>query len=110
MKKLFVGGISWGVDDEELRRHFETHGAVIDARVIYDRDTGRSRGFGFVTFEDDAAADAAKEALDGSEHEGRTIRVNEAEERTRPRGNPFSHGRGGPREGGSRYDRRGGDR
>ncbi len=101
MKKLFVGGLSWGVDDEELRRHFEQYGSVSEARVIYDRDTGRSRGFGFVTYEDASAAEEAKSQLDGSEHEGRTIRVNDAEERSRPRGNPFSHGRGGPR-GGSR--------
>lgn len=106
MKKLFVGGISWSTDDEELRRHFAAYGTVVDARVIYDRETGRSRGFGFVTFEEEADAERAKEALDGSEHMGRTIRVNEAEERQRSRGNPYSHGRGSHRDGG-REDRRG---
>ncbi len=99
--KLFVGGLAWAVDDKELREHFEQFGTVVDARVIKDRDTGRSRGFGFVTYEDAEAATEAQKRLDGSQHEGRTIRVNVAEERNRPRGNPFSHGRGGPR-GGSR--------
>ncbi len=102
MKKLFVGGLSWGVTEDELRRHFEQFGSVTDARVIYDRETGRSRGFGFVTYEDADAAEEAKKQLDGSVHEGRTIRVNDAEERSRPRGNPFSHGRGGPRGGARR--------
>ena len=109
-KKLFVGGLPWAVDDETLRSHFEPFGEVIDARVIYDRDTGRSRGFGFVTFEEAAAADEAINALNESELDGRTIRVNEAQERQRPSGNPYSHGRGGPRggRGGPRGDR--GDR
>ncbi len=81
--KLFVGGISWGVSDEELRRHFEQYGTVLEARVIRDRESGRSRGFGFVTYESADDAAMAKEKLDGSEHAGRTIRVNEAEERRR---------------------------
>lgn len=108
-KKLFVGGLPWAVDDEALRSHFEAFGEVIDARVIYDRDTGRSRGFGFVTFEVAADADEAIDALNESEFDGRTIRVNEAQER-RPSGNPYSHGRSGPRggRGGPRDDRRGG--
>lgn len=110
MKKLFVGGLPWEVDDDRLRAHFETYGIVTDARVIYDRDTGRSRGFGFVTFDNEADADAAIEALNESEFDGRTIRVNEAQERRRPQGNPYSHGGGGPRggRGGPRDSRRGG--
>ncbi len=98
MKKLFVGGLAWRVDDEMLRRHFEQYGVVTDAKVIHDRDTGRSRGFGFVTYQEEADADRAKEELNGSMHEGRTIRVNEAEERGRSRGYPPSHGRGGSRD------------
>ena len=109
-KKLFVGGLSWGVDDEALRSHFEGYGEVTDVKVILDRDTGRSRGFGFVTFEDEADADEAIDALHESEFDGRSIRVNEAQEKSRPRGNPFSHGRGGYRgdRGGQRDGGRGG--
>ena len=82
--KLFVGGIAWKVDDDQLRDHFEQYGVVVDARIIRDRETGRSRGFGFVTFESGEDAAIAQRELDGSEHEGRTIRVNEAEERRPP--------------------------
>ena len=82
--RLYVGGISWGVDDDMLRDHFERFGAVRDVRVIRDRDTGRSRGFGFVTFENPIDASAAMDELDGSIHEGRKIRVSEAIQRQRP--------------------------
>ena len=84
-KKLFVGGLSWGTHDDSLRQAFEAYGAVSDAKVILDRDTGRSRGFGFVTFDEDSEADAAMQAMDGAQLDGRTIRVNEARER-QPRG------------------------
>ena len=80
-KKLFVGGLSWNTDDNLLRESFGKFGAVADARVILDRDTGRSRGFGFVTFDDDNAAKNAIAAMDGSKLDGRNIRVNEAQER-----------------------------
>lgn len=80
-KKLFIGGLSWSTNDETLRRSFEQYGAVEDARVILDRDTGRSRGFGFVTFSDGDAAMNAVTALDGSTLDGRSIRVNEAMDR-----------------------------
>ena len=80
-KKLFVGGLSWNTDDNLLRESFERFGVVGDARVILDRDTGRSRGFGFVTFEDDQAAKSAMATMDGSKLDGRNIRVNEAQER-----------------------------
>lgn len=78
MKKLFVGGLAWATTSEGLRKTFEPYGEVTEAKVITERDTGRSRGFGFVTFTDDAAADAAVSALDGKELDGRAIRVNEA--------------------------------
>ncbi len=84
MKKLFVGGIAWGVDDKMLREHFEKMGPVLEARVIYDRETGRSRGFGFVTFEHDEDAERAKNEMNETLHEGRIIRVNDAIRRTRP--------------------------
>ncbi|OIP38201.1 MAG: RNA-binding protein [Deltaproteobacteria bacterium CG2_30_63_29] len=80
-KKLFVGGLSWGTDDGSLRKAFEEFGEVSEAKVITDRDSGRSRGFGFVTFEEPAAAESAISALDGQELDGRAIRVNVAEEK-----------------------------
>ena len=82
-KKVFVGGISWNTDDEGLRRAFERFGAVTEAKVITDRDTGRSRGFGFITFEDDEAASSAISEMDGQDLDGRTIKVNEAQDRPR---------------------------
>jgi len=85
-KKLFVGSLSWGTDDETLREAFAVHGEIVEAVVITDRDTGRSRGFGFVTFEDDEAADKAMAALNGTELDGRTIRVDVAQAKERPRG------------------------
>lgn len=80
-KKLFVGNLSWGVDRDSLYRSFEGYGEIEDARVITDRDTGRSRGFGFVTFVDDGAADRAMEEMNGKDVDGRPLRVNEAQER-----------------------------
>ncbi|MDD9952630.1 MAG: RNA-binding protein [Zetaproteobacteria bacterium] len=80
-KKLFVGGLSWNTDDALLRETFERFGAVSDARVVFDRETGRSRGFGFVTFDEEEAAKSAITAMDGQNLDGRNIRVNEAQER-----------------------------
>jgi RNA recognition motif-containing protein len=79
--KLFVGGLSWGTTDDTLRAAFEAFGPVREARVILDRDTGRSRGFGFVTFAQEADAATAIEQMNGAMLDGRSIRVNEAEER-----------------------------
>lgn len=81
--KLFVGGLSWDTNDQTLASTFGALGTVTEAKVITDRDTGRSRGFGFVTFD---SADSARKAiaeLDGTELDGRTIRVNEAENKPR---------------------------
>lgn len=87
MKKLFVGSLAWATTDDSLQAHFAQCGTVASAKVITDRDTGRSKGFGFVEFEDDKEADAAVEKLNGSELDGRTIAVNEARPREeRPRG------------------------
>jgi cold-inducible RNA-binding protein len=97
MKKLFVGGLSWGTTDDGLRQAFERFGQVTDAKVITDRETGRSRGFGFVSFADDEAAANAITEMDGSDMDGRTIKVNEAEDKGfggRPGGG--GRGRGGP--------------
>lgn len=82
-KKLFVGGLAWATNDEGLRAAFERFGEVTEATVITERDTGRSRGFGFVTFADAAAADEAMSAMDGQQIDGRTVNVNEARERSR---------------------------
>lgn len=76
--KLFVGSLPWAVDDQQLKDLFSEFGEVAYSKVIIDRDTNRSKGFGFVEFEDDAAAKAAIAKLDGSEMNGRTIVVNEA--------------------------------
>ena len=77
-KKLFVGGLAWATTSEGLNRAFAQFGEVTDAKVITDRETGRSRGFGFVTFSDDAAAASAITGMDGKDLDGRAIRVNEA--------------------------------
>ena len=79
-KKLFVGSLSWGTDDQGLCTAFERFGDVTDAKVITDRDSGRSRGFGFVTFADDTAADQAIEQMHGATLDGRTLNVNEAQD------------------------------
>ncbi len=88
-KKLFVGGLSWDTDDAGLRRAFEGYGSITEAKVITDRDTGRSRGFGFVSFEDASAGSNAIAEMDGATLDGRSIRVNEAQDKNR-----------GPRRGG----------
>ena len=80
-KKLYVGGLSWDTTEEGLRNAFANYGAVTEAIVITDRDTGRSRGFGFVTFEEDDDARSAISSLDNTELDGRNIKVNEARER-----------------------------
>ena len=79
--KLFVGSLPWSVDDEELKTNFEKHGTVVSAKVIMDRDTNRSRGFGFVEMESSSDASNAIKALNNSELNGRNIVVNEAKSR-----------------------------
>ena len=93
-KKLFVGSLSWDTNDEGLRNAFADHGEITEAIVISDRDSGRSRGFGFVTFEDDEAADKAVAALNGTQLDGRTIRVDIAQAKERS-GGGGGRGRGG---------------
>ncbi|MFK7926797.1 MAG: RNA recognition motif domain-containing protein, partial [Myxococcota bacterium] len=90
--KLFVGGLAWATDDSGLHDAFSRFGEVSEAKVILDRETGRSRGFGFVTYNQEADAQSAIQALDGSSLDGRTIRVNEAQDR---RGGGGGGGRGG---------------
>jgi RNA recognition motif-containing protein len=96
-KKLYVGNLSFGVTDSTLAQLFEAHGTVQSAQVIMDRDTGRSKGFGFVEMGSDAEAQAAIQALNGKEVEGRALTVNEArprEDRGGGRGG-YGGGRGG---------------
>jgi RNA recognition motif-containing protein len=79
--KLFVGSLPWSVDDDTLRETFEEHGHVVSAKIVKDRETGRSRGFGFVEMESPAEAKNAIKALNESEFKGRNIVVNEAKSR-----------------------------
>jgi cold-inducible RNA-binding protein len=97
--KLFVGGLAWATDDEGLRAAFEKYGEITEAVVIKDRDTGRSRGFGFVSYANAEAKDQAVQAMDGADLDGRTLRVNEATERP-PRRGGGGGGGGGFRRGG----------
>src|SRR5262245_12976018 len=100
-KKLFVGGLSWNTNDDGLRQAFERFGNVDEAKVIMDRETGRSRGFGFVTFSEGDAARNAMTAMDGTTLDGRQIKVNEAQEKPREaRGGGGGYGGGGGGRGG----------
>ena len=87
-KKLYVGNLSFSTTQDSLRSAFEQFGTVTDATIILDKMSGRSKGFGFVEFEDDDAADRAVEAMHDSELDGRKLTVNEARPfEPRPRGN-----------------------
>jgi RNA recognition motif-containing protein len=95
-KKLYVGNLSYGVSSSDLEQLFAQHGQVVSAQIINDRDTGRSKGFGFVEMSSDAEADAAIAALNGQQHDGRTLTVNEARPREdRGGGGGGFGGRGG---------------
>ncbi len=97
-KKLYVGGLSWGTDENALHEGFAEFGEIEEVKIITDRETNRSRGFGFVTFVNDADAQAAIDGLNGQDFDGRRITVNEARERA-PRGGGGGGG-GGHRGGG----------
>ncbi|POR05379.1 RNA-binding protein [Alkalispirochaeta sphaeroplastigenens] len=101
-KTLYVGNLSFRTEEEGLRAAFANFGTVTDARIVMDRDTGRSRGFGFVEMEDDSAAESAIEQMNGSDLDGRPLRVNEAQPRTEGRrggGGGGGYGGGGGRGG-----------
>ncbi len=85
-KKVFVGSLPWAVNNDSLKELFAAMGEIVDAVVITDRATGRSRGFGFVTFADEAAAKKAVDEMNEKEIEGRKIFVNFAKEQTDRRG------------------------
>src|SRR5271155_2028774 len=100
-KKLYVGNLGYGVTDSDLTKMFEPHGTVQSAQIIMDRDTGRSKGFGFVEMATDQEAQAAIQALNGKEVNGRALTVNEAKPK---------EGGGGGRSGGGGYGGGGGGR
>ena len=94
--KIYVGNMSFDTSEDDLRKAFEAHGAVDSVSIITDRDTGRSKGFGFVEMSDDNEAKAAMENLNDKDLQGRTLKVNEARPRTdRPRGGGGGGGGGG---------------
>ena len=101
-KKLYVGNLTYGVTDGDLQTMFAAHGTVQSAQIIMDRDTGRSKGFGFVEMGSDQEAQAAIAAMNGKEVDGRALTVNEARPKTEGGGGGRG-GYGGGRGGGRRY-------
>jgi RNA recognition motif-containing protein len=101
-KKLYVGNLGYGVTDSDLTKMFEPHGTVQSAQVIMDRDTGRSKGFGFVEMGSDQEAQAAIAAMNGQDAGGRALTVNEARPKTEGGRGGHGGGRGGG-HGGRRY-------
>ena len=101
-KKLYVGNLDFGISSTDLEQMLSEHGEVQSAEVIADRETGRSRGFGFVEMATDEAAQAAITALNGQEHNGRALTVNEAKPRATG-GGGGGRGGGGGGGGGRRY-------
>jgi RNA recognition motif-containing protein len=97
---IFVGSLPFKLKEEDLKRLFEAYGEVSSVKLINDRETGRSKGFGFVEMPDDESAQQAIEGLNGSEVEGRTIAVSQAEERKPSERRSFGGGGGGNRGGG----------
>ena len=111
-KRLYVGNLPYSIDDQGLGQLFSSHGAILSSKVISDKFSGRSRGFGFVEFENDDDADKAVAAMNGTELEGRNLVVNEAKPMA-PREGGFGGGggrggRGGGGGGGGRGGRGGG--
>ncbi|XP_073143412.1 glycine-rich RNA-binding protein-like isoform X1 [Henckelia pumila] len=110
--RCFVGGLAWATTDQSLEQAFSQFGDVIESKVINDRETGRSRGFGFVTFKDEQSMKDAIEGMNGQDLDGRNITVNEAQSRGSGGGNGGGGGGGfrGPRRegggGGGGYGRR----
>ena len=105
--KLYVGNLSFDVSSSDLEQLFSQHGTVESAQVIEDRATGRSKGFGFVEMGSDSEAQTAMSALDGQDHNGRALKVNEAKPREPRSGGGGGGGRGGfgGGGGGGRYAR-----
>ena len=106
-KKLYVGNLPYSFTDSDLQRIFEPHGSVASAQVIMDRDTGRSKGFGFVEMGSDAEAQSAINGMNGQALDGRAVVVNEARPREDRPGGGYGGG-GGSRSGGGGYGGGGG--
>ena len=104
MNKIFIGGLSWNTNEEGLANHFSKFGNLEEVKIITDRETGRSRGFGFITFDEADSASQAISEMDGAELDGRNIRVSLAEERQGTRSGPRSGGGGGRGFGGGGRD------
>ena len=101
-KKLYVGNLSYNVTDSDLQQLFGPYGSVVSAQVLSDRETGRSKGFGFVEMATDDDAASAINALNGQQHDGRTLTVNEARPKEDRGGGGYGGG-GGGRGGGGGY-------
>lgn len=93
--KVYVGNLPWTTTEEELTQQFQTYGAVTEAKVVFDRETNRSKGFAFVTFEDESGAEKAIASLDGQEYGGRALKVSIAENRPRRPRDDSNYDRGG---------------
>ncbi|XP_078178657.1 glycine-rich RNA-binding protein GRP1A-like [Carex rostrata] len=114
--RCFVGGLAWATDDRALEEAFKTYGEIVESKIINDRETGRSRGFGFVTFSNEQAMRDAIAGMNGQDLDGRQITVNEAQSRRNGGGGGgggFGGGSGGGgygqrREGGGGYGGGGG--
>ncbi|KAI4367286.1 hypothetical protein MLD38_023042 [Melastoma candidum] len=102
--RCFVGGLAWATDDQSLERAFSQYGDVLESKVVNDRETGRSRGFGFVTFSNEQSMRDAIEGMNGQNLDGRNITVNEAQSRATGGGGGFSRGGGGGGYGGGRRE------
>lgn len=100
--RLFIGNLSFHTTEDDLQQLFAEYGEVLDLKIMQDRETGRSRGFGFVTMGNADEAKKAMDALDGTELDQRTLRVNEAEQRRDRNGGGGGGGGGAPRSGGGR--------
>lgn len=98
--KVFVGGLSWNTSEADLQDLFSQVGEITEVKLITDRETGRSRGFGFVTYHEPSDANQAIEKFDGTEFDGRTIKVNLAEDRKRSNSSHRGGGGGGGNRGG----------
>nr|XP_043619146.1 glycine-rich RNA-binding protein-like [Erigeron canadensis] len=106
--RCFVGGLAWATTDQSLEQAFSQYGEVLESKIINDRETGRSRGFGFVTFKEEQAMRDAIESMNGSSLDGRNITVNEAQSRGSGGGGGGRGGYGGGGGGGGGYGRRDG--
>lgn len=105
--EIYVGNLSYGTSEDALNELFASHGAVKQVKIVTDRDSGRSRGFAFVSMDNDQEAQAAIEAINGNELDGRALVVNQSRERKPRREGGFNRGGGGGDRGRGGYSRGG---